>query len=102
MESVTTTQVLLAILGSSLLTTVFTKVFDYLIGSKKTTAILLLSALEQLCDKIARQGYRTQMQTLRLSEAQAQYEKYGDGYAKSIVADAMSKPLKHDEENSND
>lgn len=96
MEQVTTTQVLIAILGSSLLTTVFGKVFDFIIGRKKTTAILLLSAIEQLCDKIDRQGYRTNMQTLRLTEAQAQYEKVGDGYAKSIVADAMTKPLKHD------
>lgn len=98
MEQVTTTQVLIAILGSSLLTTIFGKVFDFFVGSRKTTAILLLSALEQLCDKITRQGYRTQMQTLRLSETQAQYERYGNGYAKSIVADAMAKPLKHDEE----
>ena len=97
MEQVTTTQILIAILGSSLLTTIFGKVFDFIIGSRKTTAILLLSALEQLCDKIARQGYRTQMQTQRLTEMQAQYEKYGDGYAKSIVADAMTRPLKHDE-----
>ena len=27
---------------------------------------------------------------------QTQYEKYGDGYAKSIVADAMTRPLKLD------
>lgn len=95
MEQVTTTQVLLAILGSSLLTTIFGKVFDFIIGSRKTTAILLLSALEQLCDKIAAQGFRTQIQTQRLAEMQAQYEKYGDGYAKSIVADAMAFPIKH-------
>ena len=96
MESVTTVQVLLAILGSSLLTTVFTKVFDYVTRSKKTTAILLLSAVEHLVDKILTQGYRTPMQTLRLQEAQAQYEKYGDGYAKAMVADAMKMPLKGD------
>lgn len=95
MEQVTTTQVLIAILGSSLLTTIFGKVFDFIIGSRKTTAILLLSALEQLCDKIAVQGFRTQIQTQRLAEMQAQYEKYGDGYAKSIVADAMAFPIKH-------
>ena len=94
MESVTTVQVLLAILGSSLLTTVFTKVFDYITRSKKTTAILLLSAVEHIVDKILQQGYRTPMQTLRLQEAQAQYEKYGDGYAKAMVADAMKMPLK--------
>lgn len=97
MEQVTTTQVLIAILGSSLLTTIFGKVFDFIIGSRKTTAILLLSALEQLCDKIARQGYRTQMETLRLHEIQKQYERYGDGYAKSLVADAMAFPLKHED-----
>lgn len=97
MEQVTTTQILIAILGSSLLTTIFGKVFDFIIGSRKTTAILLLSALEQLCDKIARQGYRTLMQTQRLTEMQMQYEKYGDGYAKSIVGDAMTKPLKLDD-----
>lgn len=96
MEQVTTTQILIAILGSSLLTTIFGKVFDFIIGSRKTTAILLLSALEQLCDKIARQGYRTLIQTQRLAEMQTQYEKYGDGYAKSIVADAMTRPLKLD------
>ena len=95
MEQVSTTQVIIAILGSSLLTTIFGKVFDFFVGSRKTTAILLLSALEQLCDKIARQGYRTPMQTQRLTEMQTQYEKYGDGYAKSIVADAMTRPLKH-------
>ena len=94
MESVTTVQVLLAILGSSLLTTVFTKVFDYVTRSKKTTAILLLSAVEHIVDKILTQGYRTPMQTLRLQEAQAQYEKFGDGYAKAMVADAMKMPLK--------
>lgn len=96
MEQVTTTQILIAILGSSLLTTIFGKVFDFIIGSRKTTAILLLSALEQLCDKISRQGYRTLIQTQRLAEMQTQYEKYGDGYAKSIVADAMTRPLKLD------
>lgn len=96
MEQVTTLQVFVAILGSSLLTTIFTKVFDYLTATKKTRAILLLSAIEQLTDKMARQGYRTQMQTLRLQEAQTQYEKYGNGYAKSIVADAMALPMHHD------
>ena len=101
MEQVTTLQVFIAILGSSLLTTVFTKVFDFLTATKKTRAILLLGAIEQLVEKTLRQGYRTQMQTLRLQEAQAQYEKYGDGYAKALVADAMKLPLKT-EENNND
>lgn len=94
METITNMQILIAILGSSFLTTVFTKVFDYFTSAKKTRAILLLGAIEQLTDKILRQGYRTQMQTLRLQEAQAQYEKYGDGYAKTIVADAMKMPLR--------
>ena len=100
MEYVTPVQVLIAILGSSLLTTVFGKVFDYLIREKKTKAILLLGAVESLVDKILHQGYRTQMQTLRLQEAQEQYEKFGDGYAKALVADAMKMPLK--QENKND
>lgn len=99
MEQVTSLQVFVAILGSSLLTTVFGKVFDYITHSKKTTAILLLSALEHLCDKILRQGYRTQMQTLRLQEMQSQYEKYGDGYAKALVNDAMKMPLNTGENN---
>ena len=99
MEQVTSLQVFVAILGSSLLTTVFGKVFDYITPSKKTTAILLLSALEHLCDKILRQGYRTQMQTLRLQEMQSQYEKYGDGYAKALVNDAMKMPLNTGENN---
>ena len=98
MEQVTSLQVFVAILGSSLLTTVFGKVFDYITHSKKT-AILLLSALEHLCDKILRQGFRTQMQTLRLQEMQTQYEKYGDGYAKALVNDAMKLPLKTEEIN---
>lgn len=97
MEAVTPLQVMIAILGSSLLTTVFGKVFDYITHSKKTTAILLLSALEHLCDKILRQGFRTQMQTLRLQEMQTQYEKFGDGYAKALVADAMKMPIKTEE-----
>lgn len=100
MEQVTTLQIFIAILGSSLLTTVFTKVFDYATKSKKTTAILLLSAVEHLVDKILSQGYRTQMQTLRLQEAQEQYEKFGDGYAKALVNDAMKMPLH--QENTND
>ena len=85
-----------SIVCSSLATTIFSKLFDFFVGKKQTIAILLLSALEQLCDKIARQGYRTQMQTQRLTEMQKQYEKYGDGYAKSLVADAMEKPLKRE------
>ena len=99
MESVTTTQVLLAILGSSLLTTVFTKVFDYFTASRKTTQILLLGAIEQLCDKIVRQGYRTKMQTKRLTEARDQYKKVkGDGYADELIKEALNVQLDHDEE----
>lgn len=99
MESVTTTQVLLAILGSSLLTTVFTKVFDYFTASRKTTQILLLGAIEQLCDKIVRQGHRTKMQTKRLTEARDQYKKVkGDGYADELIKEALNVQLDHDEE----
>lgn len=95
MEQITTTQIIIAILGSSLLTTVFTKVFDYYTASRKVTQILLLGAIEQLCDKILAQGYRTQMQTLRLKEIQDQYKKInGDGYADALVADAMAMPLR--------
>lgn len=97
MEQVTTTQVLIAILGSSLLTTVFTKLFDYFTSARKTQQILLLGAIEQLTDKIARQGFRTQMQTLRLQEAQTQYKKIGgDGYATALITEAMATELKHD------
>lgn len=98
-EQVTSTQVLLAILGSSLLTTVFTKVFDYFTSTKKTRQILLLGAIEQLTDKIVRQGFRTRMQTLRLTEARDQYKKIGgDGYADSIIAEALALPFNHEEE----
>ena len=99
MEQVTTTQILIAILGSSLLTTVFTKLFDYFTSAKKTQQILLLSAIEALTDKITRQGYRTQMQTLRLTEARDQYKKIGgDGYADSIIEEALALPINHEEE----
>ena len=92
------TQVLIAILGSSLLTTVFTKVFDYITKQKKTQQILLLGAIEQLTDKIVRQGYRTHMQTLRLTEAKDQYKKVdGDGYADALINDAMATPMKEGE-----
>lgn len=98
-EQVTSTQVLLAILGSSLLTTIFTKVFDYFTSTKKTRQILLLGAIEQLTDKIVRQGFRTRMQTLRLTEARDQYKKIGgDGYADSIIAEALALPFNHEEE----
>lgn len=93
-------QVLIAILGSSLLTTIFTKVFDYVTKQRKTQQILLLTSIEALCDKILRQGFRTQMQTLRLAEAKDQYKKLdGDGYADAIIADAMAIKL---EEHKND
>lgn len=92
-------QILAAVLGSSVLTTVFTKLFDYFTSAKKTNQILLLSAIEQLCDKIMRQNYRTQMQTLRLAEAKDQYKKIGgDGYADALIADAMAQPLKEAQE----
>ena len=97
MEAVTTLHVFVAILGSSLLTTIFTKVFDYATASKKIRQILLLGAIEQICDKINAQGHRTKIQTLRLQEAKDQYKKIGgDGYADSLIADAMALPLKED------
>lgn len=93
-DGVTLLEVIAMILGSSLLTTIFSKVFDYVTHSKKTTQILLLSSMEQLCDKIIAQGYRTSMQTLRLSEIKDQYKKVGgDGYADAMYQEAMSKPL---------
>jgi len=93
--SETTQLVLGAILGSSLLTTIFSKVWDYVTNARKTDQILLLGAIEQLVDKILAQGYRTKMQTLRLQEAASQYKKRGgDGYADAMVADAMKMPLK--------
>ena len=99
MEAVTPTQVLIAILGSSLLTTIFTKVFDYFIGSRKTTQILLLGAIEQLCDKICLTGVRTKLQTQRLTEAREQYKKVkGDGYADAIISEALAVPMKREEE----
>ena len=92
----TTTLVLTAILGSSLLTTIFTKIWDYATNAKKTDQILLLGAIEQLSDKILAKGSRTKMETLRLQEAAAQYNKRGgDGYAKAMLDDAMKMPL-HD------
>ena len=94
-------QIVIAILGSSLLTTVFTKVFDYVVAAKKIRQILLLTALEQLCDKILRQGYRTQVQTLRINDIKEQYKKIGgDGYADSMFADAVAKPLQEHPERS--
>ena len=99
MEKITTTQIIIAILGSSLLTTIFTKVFDYYTASRKVTQILLLGAIEQLCDKIVRQGHRTKMQTKRLTEAREQYKKIkGDGYADELIKEALNIPLDHEEE----
>ena len=99
MEQITTTQIIIAILGSSLLTTIFTKVFDYYTASRKVTQILLLSAIEQLCDKIVRQGHRTKMQTQRLTEAREQYKRIkGDGYADELIKEALNIPLDHEEE----
>ena len=61
--------------------------------------VLLLSAIEALTDKITRQGYRTQMQTLRLQEAQTQYKKLGgDGYATAIINEAMAASIRHEGE----
>lgn len=97
-EQVTAMKILLAILGSSLLTTIFTKVFDYFVGSRKTTQILLLGAIEQLCDKIVLRGHRTKMQTRRLTEAREQYKKVkGDGYADVLIEEALNIPLDREE-----
>lgn len=94
-EIVTNGQLWLAILGSSLLVQIFTKLFDYFTGKRKTDQILLLDAIERLSDKVIAQDYRTHNQTQRLQEAYNQYKKLGgDGYADSLLADAMAKPLK--------
>lgn len=93
--SETTQLVLGAILGSSLLTTIFTKVWDYFTNAQKTSQILLLGAIEAIADKMIAQGYRSKMQTLRLQEAYQQYKRVrGDGYADSTMAEAMKLPLK--------
>jgi ABC-type uncharacterized transport system permease subunit len=94
-ELVTSGQLWLAILGSSLIATVFNKLFDYFTGRRKTDQILLLEAIERQTDKIVAQGYRTHIQTQRIQEAYQQYKKLGgDGYADSLLADAMRMPLK--------
>lgn len=94
-ELVTSGQLWLAILGSSLLVQIFTKLFDYFTGKRKTDQILLLDAIERLSDKVIAQDYRTHNQTQRLQEAYNQYKKLGgDGYADSLLADAMRMPLK--------
>ena len=101
METVTITasQWVLAILGSSLLVAVFNKLFDYFTGKNKTMQILLLEAIERQSDKIVAQGFRTKNQTQRIQEAYNQYKKLGgDGYADSLLTDAMAMPLKHEEE----
>lgn len=83
------------ILGSSLVTTVFGKLFDFFASKNKINQILLLGAIENLCDKIIAQGHRSKIQTLRLQEAYAEYKKRGgDGYADAMITDAMAKPLK--------
>ena len=87
----TPAQIISLILGSSLLTTIFTKVFDYLTNRKKTDQILLLEAIERQSDKIVAQGKRTHDQTKRIQEAYALYKKIGgNGYADSLLADAMA------------
>lgn len=94
-ELFTKPQLWIAILGSSLLGQVFNKLFDYFTGKKKTDQILLLDAIERLSDKVVAQGYRTHNQTQRLQEAYAQYKKLGgDGYADSLLADAMKVIIK--------
>ena len=91
----TASQIIGLILGSSLLTTIFTKVFDYVTARKKTDQILLLEAIERMSDKVVLQEYRTHNQTQRLQEAYHQYKKLGgDGYADSLLNDAMKLPIK--------
>ena len=48
-------QIIGLILGSSLLSTIFGKVFDYITARKKTDQILLLEAIERQSDKIVGQ-----------------------------------------------
>lgn len=94
-EIVSNGQFWIAIFGSSFLVAVFNKLFDYFTGRRKTDQILLLEAIERLSDKVLAQGYRTHNQTQRLQEAYNQYKKLGgDGYADSLLADAMRMPLK--------
>ena len=91
-ELITNTQLWIAILGSSLLVKVFDKLWDYFTGKRKIYRILLLEAIERQSDKVVAQGYRTHDQTKRLQEAYALYKKIGgDGYADSLLADAMAK-----------
>lgn len=82
------------ILGSSLISTIFSKVFDLITGRRKAYQILLLSAMEQLVDKIIAQGYRTAIQTQRLTEIKEQYKKQGgNGYADAMYNEAITKPF---------
>ena len=88
-------QIIGLILGSSLLSTIFGKVFDYITARKKTDQILLLEAIERQSDKMVSQGHRSHNQTQRIQEAYAQYKKLGgDGYADSLLSDAMKTPIK--------
>lgn len=83
------------LLGSSFLVAVFNKLFDYITGRRKTDQILLLEAIERQSDKMVAQGFRTHNQTQRIQEAYHQYKKLGgDGYADSLLADAMAQPCK--------
>lgn len=94
-ELITSSQLWVAILGSTLLATVFNKLFDYFTGRRKTDQILLLEAIERQSKDMVKQGYRTLIQTQRIQEAYQQYKKLGgDGYADSLLADAMRMPLK--------
>ena len=94
-ELITSSQLWVAILGSTLLATVFNKLFDYFTGRRKTDQILLLEAIERQSDKIVAQGFRTHNQTQRLQEAYQQYKKLGgNGYADSLLKDAMDKTQK--------
>ena len=92
-ELITNTQLWIAVLGSSLLVKIFDKVFDLITGKRKVERVLLLQAIEEQSDKIVAQGFRTHDQTKRIQEAYELYKKIGgDGYADSLLADAMAKP----------
>ena len=94
-ELITSSQLWIAVLGSTLLATVFNKLFDYFTGRRKTDQILLLEAIERQSDKVVGQSFRTHNQTQRLQEAYQQYKKLGgDGYADSLLNDAMKMPCR--------
>ena len=98
METVTTSQLIALIISGGLAAAVFNKLFDYITGKKKTEQITLLDVIERRSDKIVAQGWRTHNQTRMIQEAYQQYKKRGgNGYADSLLHDAMAMPSKGDE-----